>query len=122
MAKAPIILCWSGGKDSALSLHALQTSGEYEVKGLLTTVTGEYDRISMHGVRRHLLEEQAQALGLPLKQIIIPPKCANTFYEERMREACLAYQKQGIGHMAFGDLFLQDIRDYRNKMLGQVGM
>lgn len=122
MARIPIIMCWSGGKDSALALAALLASQKYEVKGLLTTVTEGYDRISMHGVRRELLEAQAAALGLPLKQILIPPACINDIYQSRMRDACLAYKAQGIHHMAFGDLFLEDIRAYRDKMLAQVGM
>lgn len=122
MTKVPIVMCWSGGKDSALALAALLASEEYEVKGLLTTVTEGYDRISMHGVRRELLEAQAAVLGLPLQQILIPPACINDIYQQRMRDACLAYKARGIHHMAFGDLFLEDIRAYRDKMLAQVEM
>lgn len=115
-------MCWSGGKDSSLALHALLQSPEYEVRGLLTTVTETYDRISMHGVRRELLEAQASAAGLPLQQILIPPGCVNDIYQQRMKDACLAYKAQGIQHMAFGDLFLEDIRAYRNEQLAKVGM
>jgi len=119
-------MCWSGGKDSALALYALGQSPayntEFEVVSLLTTVTETYDRISMHGVRRELLEAQARSIGLPLTIVSIPPSCPNDLYEERMKAACLSFQKQGINHMAFGDLFLQDIRDYRDKMLGKIGM
>ena len=122
IGKTPIIMCWSGGKDSALALHALTKSPEYEVVGLLTTVTEGYDRISMHGVRRELLEKQAKSIGLPLTQVTIPPECVNPVYEQRMRDTCLKFKEQGINHMAFGDLFLEEIRAYRDKMLAQVEM
>lgn len=122
MAKKPIIMCWSGGKDSSLALHALMQSPDYEVVGLLTTVTETYDRISMHGVRRELLVEQAASIGLPLTQILIPPQCVNETYQTRMRDACLAYKAKGINHMGFGDLFLEDIRAYRNSQLALVEM
>lgn len=122
MDKKPIIMCWSGGKDSALALQALLKSQEYEVKGLLTTITEGYDRISMHGVRRQLLEEQAASLGLPMTVVLIPPECVNDTYRERMSKTSMAFKQQGINHMAFGDLFLEDIREYRNAMLAQVGM
>jgi len=115
-------MCWSGGKDSALALAALLNSPEYEVVGLFTTITEEYDRISMHGVRRELVEAQARAIGKPLTTVLIPPGCVNDIYQQRMKETCLEFQKQGINHVAFGDLFLEDIREYRNKMLGQLGM
>lgn len=120
--KKPIVMCWSGGKDSALALDALFYSEEWQVVELLTTVTEGYDRISMHGVRRELLEAQAHSLGIPLKQVLIPPQCINDTYQNRMREACENYKALGIHHMAFGDLYLQDIRDYRDRMLAQVGM
>jgi len=97
-------------------------SSEYEVVELLTTITEGYDRISMHGVRRELVEEQASAIGIPMQQVRIPPQCVNDTYQSRMRDACLAYKARGINHMAFGDLFLRDIRDYRDKMLAIVGM
>ncbi len=122
MSKKPIVMCWSGGKDSAFALGELLRSGEWEVVELLTTVTETYDRISMHGVRRELLEAQATAINLPLKQILIPPQCVNETYQSRMKEACLAYKARGITHMAFGDLFLEDIRSYRDQQLAQVDM
>jgi uncharacterized protein (TIGR00290 family) len=122
MTKTPIIMCWSGGKDGALALAELLDSPNYEVRGLLTTVTEGYDRISMHGVRRELLEAQADSIGLPLTQVTIPPQCINDIYQQRMNDACRAFQKQGINHMAFGDLFLEDIRAYRDKVLGSIGM
>lgn len=122
MPKIPTVMCFSGGKDSALALGELLKSDEYEVVELLTTVTETYDRISMHGVRRELLEAQAAAIGLPLKQILIPPECVNDTYQSRMKEACLAYKARGIHHMAFGDLYLEDIRAYRNEQLAKVNI
>jgi uncharacterized protein (TIGR00290 family) len=117
-----VLFCWSGGKDSAMALHALRASREYRITALLTTITEEYDRISMHGVRRALLERQADALGLPLHPILIPPQCGNAIYEERMKEALAQYIAQGVRRVAFGDIFLEDLRVYREKNLAQVGM
>lgn len=122
MPKTPIVMCFSGGKDSAFALGQLLNSPDWEVVELLTTVTETYDRISMHGVRRELLEAQAAAIGLPLKQVPIPPQCINDTYQQRMKDACLAYKARGIHHMAFGDLFLEDIRAYRDEQLAKVEM
>jgi len=121
-SKTPIVMCWSGGKDSSLALEALLQSPEYEVTELFTTITEGYDRISMHGVRRELLEAQAKSIGLPLTTVLIPPECVNATYQQRMKDACIAFKKRGIEHMAFGDLFLEDIRAYRNEQLKQVDM
>jgi uncharacterized protein (TIGR00290 family) len=118
----PILLSWSGGKDSALALHALRRTPDVEVAGLLTTVTEEYDRISMHGVRRVLLERQAEAAGLPLHVVPIPPVCTNEVYEERMGAALAPLRQSGIRRVAFGDLFLEDIRAYRESKLAGAGM
>jgi len=118
----PVLLSWSGGKDSSLSLHALRQTPGVEVAGLLTTVTEEYDRISMHGVRRTLLERQAVAAGLPLHIIWIPPDCTNEIYEERMAEALAPHRERGIRRVAFGDLYLEDIRVYRETKLAGAGM
>ncbi len=118
----PILLSWSGGKDSSLSLHTLRQTPGVEVVGLLTTVTEEYDRISMHGVRRPLLEQQAAAAGLPLHIIWIPPDCTNEIYEERMAAALAPHREQGIRRVAFGDLYLEDIRAYRESKLAGAGM
>src|SRR5579862_5930286 len=96
-----ILFCWSGGKDSAMALHAIQAGGEHRISALLTTVTEEYDRISMHGVRRALLERQAEALGLPLHKVLIPPQCVNAIYEERMKQALDEYLAQGVRQVAF---------------------
>jgi uncharacterized protein (TIGR00290 family) len=105
-----------------MALHALRSAGEFGIAALLTTVTDEYDRISMHGVRRVLLERQADSLGLPLHPILIPPQCVNATYELRMKEALAEYFAQGVRHVAFGDIFLEDLRAYREKNLNQIGM
>lgn len=105
-----------------MALHELRRDARYEIAGLLTTVTETYDRISMHGVRRELLERQAVALGLPLEIVWIPPACANTEYEARMEAALLRWKARGIRHVAFGDIFLQDLREYRERNLARVGM
>ncbi len=118
----PILFCWSGGKDSALALHTLLQQSEVRVAALLTTVTEGYDRISMHGVRRELLRRQAESLRLPLHEVFIPPQCGNPIYEARMEEALLKYVEQGIRHVAFGDIFLEDLRLYREKNLARVAM
>ena len=117
-----VLFCWSGGKDSAMALHALQTVRNCRVSALLTTITEEYDRISMHGVRRALLERQAESLGLPLHAVLIPPQCINATYEARMKEALAEHFARGVRHVAFGDIFLEDLRVYREKNLAQVGM
>ena len=118
----PILFCWSGGKDSVLALHALLRQGDVRVSALLTTVTEGYDRISMHGVRRELLRRQAESLRLPLHEVFIPPKCGNPIYEARMEEALLLYREQGIRRVTFGDIFLEDLRVYREKNLARVEM
>jgi uncharacterized protein (TIGR00290 family) len=117
-----VLFCWSGGKDSAMALHVLRAEGEWRITALLTTITEEYDRISMHGVRRALLERQAESLGLPLHPVLIPPHCVNAIYEERMKEALADYFLRGVRRVAFGDIFLEDLRIYREKNLAQVGM
>jgi uncharacterized protein (TIGR00290 family) len=121
-APEPILFCWSGGKDSALALHTLLQQNDVRITALLTTVTEGYDRISMHGVRRELLRRQAESLRLPLHEVFIPPKCGNPIYEARMEEALLLFYKQGIRRVAFGDIFLEDLRLYREKNLARVAM
>jgi uncharacterized protein (TIGR00290 family) len=115
-------LSWSGGKDSALALQEIIRSQKYSVKALLTTVTEEYDRISMHGVRRSLLSAQASLLGLPLEEVWIPKRASNEIYEDRMRRVLTKYKDRGVEHVVFGDLFLQDIRSYREDRLAKIGM
>ncbi len=117
-----ILFCWSGGKDSAMALHALGAEKGVHIVGLLTTVTEEYDRISMHGVRRALLEGQAESLGLPLHAVLIPPQCVNATYEARMKDALEQHLARGVRHVAFGDIFLEDLRVYREQNLAKVGM
>lgn len=117
-----VLLNWSGGKDSALTLHELSVDGGYEVAALLTTVTEDYDRISIHGVRRSLLEKQAQSLSLPLEIVSITKNATNEEYEAKMRETLTRYKNQGVLSAVFGDIFLEDIREYREKNLSQVGM
>jgi len=118
----PIVFCWSGGKDSALALHTLLRQNKVRIAALLTTVTEGYDRISMHGVRRELLQRQAESLHLPLHEVFIPPQCVNSIYEARMEEALRLFFKQGIRRVAFGDIFLEDLRLYREKNLARVEM
>jgi uncharacterized protein (TIGR00290 family) len=118
----PILFCWSGGKDSALALRTLLQQNDVRIAALLTTVTEGYDRISMHGVRRELLRRQAESLRLPLHEVFIPPKCGNPLYEARMEEALLFYFGHGIRRVAFGDIFLEDLRLYREKNLARVAM
>jgi uncharacterized protein (TIGR00290 family) len=118
----PILFCWSGGKDSALALHALLQQKEVRIAALLTTVTEGYDRISMHGVRRELLRRQSDSLRLPLHEVFIPPHCVNPIYEARMEEALLLFFRQGIRRVAFGDIFLEDLRLYRENNLARVDM
>lgn len=114
-----IALAWSGGKDSALALRALRAAG-LEVGALLTTVTEGYDRVSMHGVRRNLLRRQAGAAGLPLVEITIPPDCVNAVYEERMARAFAFPPLDAVPAVAFGDLFLEDVRAYREERLARA--
>jgi uncharacterized protein (TIGR00290 family) len=117
-----VLFCWSGGKDSAMALHALRVAGDCRITALLTTITEEYDRISMHGVRRVLLERQADSIGLPLHAVLIPPQCINATYEERMEKALEQHLAAGVRRVAFGDIFLEDLRVYREKNLARIGM
>ena len=121
-SRTPVLFCWSGGKDSALALHALRQRADVRVTGLLTTVTDGYDRISMHGVRRGLLLEQARALGLPLHEVRIPPECVNPIYESRMEQALQTQLAAGVRTVAFGDIFLQDLREYRERNLARLDL
>ncbi|HEU4722080.1 MAG TPA: hypothetical protein VFS59_12015 [Gemmatimonadaceae bacterium] len=117
--KTPVVLSWSGGKDSALALHHLRSGGEHDVVALLTSVTREYDRVSIHGVRRALLEAQAAALGLPLIEVALEPKSSNAAYQRAFLDALevVARLHPAATHIAFGDLYLRDVRDYRDRLL-----
>jgi uncharacterized protein (TIGR00290 family) len=116
-----LALSWSGGKDSALALHALRRERATEPRALITTVTADHDRISMHGVRRALLERQAQAAGIGLVVVEIPARCSNDVYEQRMGQALAEAPLHEADTIAFGDLFLADIRAYREERLARVG-
>jgi uncharacterized protein (TIGR00290 family) len=117
-----IILSWSGGKDSALALYEIQKAGNYEILALLTTVTEDYDRVSMHGVRRVLLERQAESLGYPLEKVFISKNVSNGEYESKMREVLAKYLSLGVSSVAFGDVFLEEVRKYRESNLSKIGM
>lgn len=117
-----VVICWSGGKDSAITLYEIMRDREYQIVGLLTTVTEEYDRISMHGVRRILLERQARSLGLPLQQILISPDAGNEEYEAKMEQTLTRFKRDGLSSVAFGDIFLEEIRRYREENLAKLGI
>ena len=117
-----ILLSWSGGKDSVLALLELRKNDNFEIVALITTITKDYDRVSMHGIRKILLEHQADSIGLPLEKIFISHKASNEEYESKFSELVLEYKKMGIGSVAFGDIFLQDIRTYREDFLRGLGM
>ncbi len=120
--KAKVLLSWSTGKDSAWALYALHQSNHWDIAGLVTTVNTAFGRVSMHGVREELLEQQAQAAGIPLWKVPIPYPCPNEVYESAMRELILRAKEAGVTHIAFGDLFLQDVRDYRERQLAGTGI
>ena len=117
--REPVALSWSGGKDSALALHALRSGDQFDVTVLLTSVTTEYERISIHGVRRALLEQQVAALGLPWIEIRLEPTSSNEAYEAAFRSALqvLSERYPSVRRIAFGDLFLRDVREYRDRLL-----
>lgn len=117
-----VLVSWSGGKDSCFALREMQRTSNVRVEALLTTVTRDFDRISMHGVRRALLKQQAASLGLPLHEILISRGAGNDEYEQRLGEAFAGYRKRGIESVVFGDLFLRDIRAYRERLLARCSM
>ena len=120
--KEKILFSWSGGKDSALSLFEIQRTENYEVSALLTTVTEDYDRISMHGVQRILLEQQASSLDFTLEKVFIPKKGSNEEYETGMRKVLTKYLMMGVSSVIFGDVFLEGVRKYREENLSKIGM
>lgn len=122
-ARLPVLLAWSGGKDAAWTLHVLRQRDDVEVVGLLTTITREYDRVSMQGIRRSVLHAQASATGLPLIEAVIPAACGNDDYERAMADALAdaARRWPTLRTVAFGDLFLEDIRTYRVRHLAGIG-
>jgi uncharacterized protein (TIGR00290 family) len=122
VSKPKAWMSWSSGKDSAWALHVIRERGEFEIVALLTTVNTSYGRVAMHAVRESLLEVQAQAVGLPLVKVPIPSPCPNSTYEQVIAEAMQRARAEGIRHVAFGDLFLEDIRKYREEKLTACGM
>lgn len=120
--KAKAVVSWSSGKDAALALYETVRTGELEVVGLLTTITENFDRVSMHGVRREVLAAQARAAGLPLVPVTIPFPCPNEAYERAMTEALVRLRADGVTSVVFGDLYLQDVRDYRVERLRGTGI
>jgi uncharacterized protein (TIGR00290 family) len=117
-----ILFGWSGGKDSAMALCEILKNNEYEVVSLLTTITEDYDRISMHGVRRTLVEQQARSLDIPLHKVFIPKDCSNEIYAAKMAEALNRFKQEGVEKVAFGDIFLEDVRKYREDNLARLNM
>jgi uncharacterized protein (TIGR00290 family) len=122
MAPKRILLSWSGGKDSAWALHLLRQQREYEVVGLLTTINEQFRRVAIHGFREELLELQAASIGLPLWKVDLPFPCSNAEYESRMAEVCARAVADRLYGIAFGDLFLEDIRAYRITRLQGTGL
>jgi uncharacterized protein (TIGR00290 family) len=122
MAAPKAFMSWSSGKDSAFALHRACTEGLAEIVGVLTTVNEVYDRVAMHGVRHALLDRQIAALGLPAIKVPLPSPCPNAVYEARMEKACAEIKARGIDHIVFGDLFLEDIRAYREEKLAAAKM
>ena len=115
-----VLFGWSGGKDSAMALREVLRGGKYEIAALLTTVTEDYDRISMHGVRRVLLEKQASNLGLALEKVLISKSASNAEYERNMKLVLEKYRSQGVSSVVFGDIFLEDLRKYRENKLKEA--
>ncbi len=122
MALPKILLSWSGGKDSAWALHVLQTQGKYHVAALLTTVNERFRRVAIHGFRESLLDAQAEAANLPLWKVDLPFPCTNADYESRVGTAITRCKHEGFHGIAYGDLFLEDIRNYRLQQLAGSGL
>lgn len=123
MAVAPrAVVSWSSGKDSAFALYEVRRQGLADVVGILTTLNEAYERVAMHGVRDSLLDRQIEALALPALKVMLPNPCSNEAYEARMRKVCAQLVDQGVTHVVFGDLFLEDIRAYREKQLAEAAL
>ena len=120
--KEKTVFCWSGGKDSALALHRLLFEGRYDVVSLLTTCNEHFQRVSMHGVRVELLEQQARAIGLPLEKMFVSHQGSHDEYVQKMKGRLLAYKAQGVTRFAFGDIFLEDLKRWREDNLAQLGL
>ena len=117
----PAIFCWSGGKDSSYALHKVLTEGLYEIKYLLSTFNGTYNRLSMHGVREALIQEQADRIGIPLLKVYVY-EASNEEYEKQMNETLLKLKSEGITTVLYGDIFLEDLREYREQKMAQLDM
>lgn len=120
--KEKVIFCWSGGKDSALALNRIQAGNQYEVTALLTTCNEHFQRVSMHGVRIELLDRQAEAIGLPLEKVFVSERSSNEEYQQKMSACLLAHKAQGVTACVFGDIFLEDLKLWREQNLALVGM
>lgn len=120
--KERIVISWSGGKDSAYALYRVLNSGQYLVDSLLTTVTEGYNRVSIHGVHESLLQQQAKSLGLPLRKVYIPPNASNAIYQERMGQELKQIKEENIDTIIYGDIFLEDIRRYKEEQLDEFEM
>jgi len=124
--RIPVVMSWSGGKDSAIALHEILRGDQFEVVALMTSISDEYRRVSHHGVREILLDQQADALGLPLEKVYLPSgkhqPCTNEVYEQIMGTVLAKFQARGVQTVAFGDLFLEDLRSWREANLAKVGM
>ncbi len=117
-----VIFSWSGGKDSALSLYEIQNSGEYDLHALITTVTVDYGRVSMHGLRRELLHSQSKSLRLPLEEMLISKDASNEEYESKLRDTLKNHTSSCVSKIVFGDIFLEDIKEYREALMSEIGM
>lgn len=120
--KEKIVFCWSGGKDSALALNRLLKDGRYEIVSLLTTCNEHFQRVSMHGVRLELLDQQADSIGLPLEKIFVSQRSSNEEYQQKMSASLLAHKARGVTGCAFGDIFLEDLKRWREENLARVGL
>ena len=122
MNQEKVVFCWSGGKDSALALHKLLTAGRYEVVALLTTCNEHFQRVSMHGVRLELLEQQTRAIGLPLEKMFVSQHSSNEEYLAKLTGHLLAHKARGVTRFAFGDIFLEDLKRWREENLARLGL
>src|SRR5262245_62111632 len=120
--RTKVLVCWSTGKDSAFALHVARQDPKLDVVGLLSVVTADFERVSMHGVRRALLARQAEQLGLPVREVAIPAPCPNEVYERAMAGAMERAVREGVEAVVFGDLFLEDVRRYREDKLAPTGL
>lgn len=120
--KEKILFSWSSGKDSALTLYKIKNCPDYEIVALLTTVTGDYNRVSMHGIRNALLKRQAESLGFPLESVFISKAASQEEYESAMSSMLTRYKNLGVASVVFGDIFLEDVKMYRERNLSKIGM